>query len=128
MRKSIFSHHMEDEKEELRRKRNREYNRLYRERNREKVYQNNKAYREKHPELFRAYYHNNKERITTRRKEIVHCDCCNIDITLESMYRHKYSLGHLYLENEEAIIEEKSQKPNPAPILESISKEINEYG
>ena len=98
MPKSIFSHHMEEEKEELRRKRNREYNRLYRERNREKVYQNNKAYREKHPELFRAYYHNNKERITTRRKEIVHCDCCNIDITLESMYRHKYSLGHL--ENE----------------------------
>ena len=96
--KSIFSHHMEEEKEELRRKRNREYNRLYRERNREKVYQNNKAYREKHPELFRAYYHNNKERITTRRKEIVHCDCCNIDITLESMYRHRYSLGHLVRE------------------------------
>ena len=89
---------MEEEKEELRRKRNREYNRLYRERNREKVYQNNKAYREKHPELFRAYYHKHKERITTRRKEIVHCDCCNIDLTLESMYRHKYSLGHL--ENE----------------------------
>ena len=119
---------MEDEKEELRRKRNREYNGLYRERNREKVYQNNKEYREKHPELFRAYYHNNKERITTRRKQIVHCDCCNIDITLESMYRHKYSLGHLVRESEEAIIEEKSQKPNPAPFPESISIEINEYG
>ena len=117
---------MEDEKEASRKQRKLEYNRQYREKNREKIYNNNKAYREKHPELFRAYYHKHKERITTRRKEIVHCDCCNIDVTLESMYRHRYSLGHLVREPE-TIIGEKSQKPNPAPFLESISIEINEY-
>jgi len=94
----MLSHHMEDEKEEFRRQRKIEYNRLYRERNRDKVYQNNKAYREKNPELFRAYYHNNKERINARRKQIVHCDYCNKDVTLESMYRHIYSLTHM--ENE----------------------------
>ena len=100
---------MEDEKENLKKQRKTEYNRQYREKNREKIYNNNKAYREKHPELFRAYYHKHKKRITTRRKEIVHCDCCNIDVTLESMYRHRYSLGHL--ENENATLHSISESP-----------------
>jgi hypothetical protein len=81
---------MEDEKENLKKQRKTEYNRQYREKNREKIYQNNKAYREKHPELFHAYYHKHKERITTRRKEIVHCDCCN------HTYIHAYKLAYIH--------------------------------
>ena len=45
---------MEDEKENLKKQRKTEYNRQYREKNRKKIYQNNKAYREKHPKLFHA--------------------------------------------------------------------------
>jgi hypothetical protein len=41
------------------------------------------------------------------------------------MYRHKYSLGHLYLENEEAIIEEKSQNLENETITDSNKIELN---
>jgi hypothetical protein len=81
-------------KDELRKQKMLEYNKNYRERNRDKIYEKNKTFRENHPEKFREYYQKNKDSIKEKRKELVHCPACNYEVTRESFYRHKLSQTH----------------------------------
>ena len=84
--------------EDLKKQKAAAYSKLYREKNKEVLLEQNKNYRKQHPEKTLLYYQRNKEKIIQQRKELLHCPLCNYEVTRESMYRHKISQTHL--ENE----------------------------
>lgn len=58
-----------------------EIQKVYREKNKEKLKESSKL-----------YWEQKKEQIKARRKEIVICNICEAEVTRESFYRHKKSI------------------------------------
>lgn len=58
-----------------------------------------KKYAAEHPEQYSAsrkrYYEKNKERLLKNTKEKIYCPDCDITITKNTMYNHRYTKKHL---------------------------------
>ena len=72
-----------------------EYQKQYREDNKEILKEKNKQYREDNREKVIEYYQNNKETINNRQKEKVYCQYCNTYGNRSEISRHNKSYKHI---------------------------------
>jgi acetyl/propionyl-CoA carboxylase alpha subunit len=66
-----------------------EYKKLYKKNNKEKIDKQNKIYREKNKEKFKDYYQQNKDKIKEQHKEPITCPICGKIIRKNGLKRHQ---------------------------------------